>query len=322
MIGRRPMVVQTYLHRIVEHRQSKGRGVNSQRTADADPALIDRLSQGRARTSTSVAERELLELVTNVQSGPRPVRRVREYEVIATIDHWDIPESRPFAWNEDEGTVPSTLPEAIRSEYERRRRLCLGSQGLRLLETPVHKRLWKGSQGVFRRHDQRRQDAGEKGTRDDFPAYGSPDFLKPEYYQLRGKLDVPTERFIVFTEVPGRASVETRYGWAGWTAQQRVKAILAIDEELEDSSVLLGDRIGLLDSAWSLLPDVAREDAAAATRLKVELQALVGLEGPSAALIEDWKERFPPPTTRVARAKKAAAARDDDQRDTEESDQS
>ncbi|MDQ3363900.1 MAG: protein kinase [Myxococcota bacterium] len=54
-----------------------------------DPALIDRLSQGRARTSTSVAERELLELFTGVQSGPRPVRRVREYEVVATIDHSD-----------------------------------------------------------------------------------------------------------------------------------------------------------------------------------------------------------------------------------------
>ncbi len=52
-----------------------------------DPALIDRLSQGRARTSTSAAERDLLQLFTGVQSGPRPVRRVREYEVIAALDH-------------------------------------------------------------------------------------------------------------------------------------------------------------------------------------------------------------------------------------------
>lgn len=54
-----------------------------------DSALIDRLSQGRARTPTSVAERDLLQLFTGVLSGPRPVRRVREYEVIATIDHSD-----------------------------------------------------------------------------------------------------------------------------------------------------------------------------------------------------------------------------------------
>ena len=169
--------------------------------------------------------------------------------------------------------------------------------------------------------DQRREDAGEKVTPEVPPAYGSDDFLKPEYWRLRGKLDVPKERFIAFTEVPGRSGVETLYGWAGWTAQQRVKAILAIDEELEDASVPLADRIGLLDSAWRLLPDVAREDAPASNRLKAELQALVGPEGPSAALIEDWKNRFPPPATRDSRVKKAAAARRDDESDTEESDE-
>jgi hypothetical protein len=173
---------------------------------------------------------------------------------------------------------------------------------------------------------QRREDGGEKVASVPVPpefSQGSrgksTDYLRTEYWRLRGKLDVPTERFIAFTEVPGRSGVETLYGWAGWTAQQRVKAILAIDEELEDAAVPLADRIGLLDSAWRLLPDVAREDAAAATRLKAELQALVGPEGPSRQLIEDWKKRFPPPTTRAARAKKAAAARDDDESETEES---
>jgi serine/threonine protein kinase len=54
-----------------------------------DPALVDRLSQGRARTPSSFAQRELLELFTGVQRGPRPVRHVREYEVIETLDHQD-----------------------------------------------------------------------------------------------------------------------------------------------------------------------------------------------------------------------------------------
>ncbi len=159
--------------------------------------------------------------------------------------------------------------------------------------------------------DQRREDAGEKVTPEVPPAYGSGDFLKPDYWRLRGKLDVPKERFIAFTEVPGRSGVETLYGWAGWTAQQRVKAILAIDEELEDASVPLADRIGLLDSAWRLLPDVAREDAPAANRLKAELQALVGPEGPSSALIEDWKARFPLPNSRAARRPSEEAETED-----------
>jgi hypothetical protein len=160
---------------------------------------------------------------------------------------------------------------------------------------------------------QRREDAGEKVNNIPVPpeySQGSRgksvDFLKTEYWKLRGALDVPKERFIAFTEVPGRAGGETLYGWAGWTAQQRVKAILAIDEELEDAAVPLADRIGLLDSAWRLLPDVAREDAAAATRLRAELQALVGPEGPSTTLIDDWKKRFPPPSSRASGARKTA----------------
>lgn len=155
---------------------------------------------------------------------------------------------------------------------------------------------------------QRREDAG--GKVDSIPVppeYSqgsrgkSKDFVRTEYWRVRGKLDVPKECFMAFTEVPVRAGAEPLYGWVGWTAQQRVKAILALDEELEDAAVPLADRIALLDSAWRLLPDVAREDPTAASRLKAELQALVGPGGPSRALIEEWKKRFPPPHSRAAR---------------------
>lgn len=311
------------------------------------------------------------------------------------------PASRPFAWTCAAGP---RLPKLQSAEYERRRMIVAESAELRLIENPVQKRPWRGTQGVFGRYDrtyadktrtaltawlakrtedaartrtgpfslesltatlqddasvlavcevltgrkdfslsqlvasvlqsdsvpshrshvykptglvkrevwertwvdQRREDAGEKVAPEVPPAYGSMDFQKAEYWQLRGKLDVPKERFIAFTEVPRRAGIETLYGWAGWTPQQRVKAILAIDEELEDASVPLADRIGLLDSAWRLLPDVAREDASSANRLKAELQALVGPEGPSAALIEDWKQRFPPPTAHAGGAQRVS----------------
>jgi len=54
-----------------------------------DAEFIKRLSSGRALAPASSAERELLELFTGAQSGPRPVRRVREYEVIEIIHHHD-----------------------------------------------------------------------------------------------------------------------------------------------------------------------------------------------------------------------------------------
>lgn len=53
-----------------------------------DEPLIDRLSQGRA-SSSAPAERELLQLFTGVQSGPKPVRRIREYEIVETFEHHD-----------------------------------------------------------------------------------------------------------------------------------------------------------------------------------------------------------------------------------------
>jgi hypothetical protein len=160
--------------------------------------------------------------------------------------------------------------------------------------------------------DQRREDAGEVVTPEVPPAYGSGDFLKADFWRLRGKLDVPKERFIAFTEVPEHPKFEPVFGWAGWNAEQRLRAILEIDEDLEDIGVHIEDRIGLIESAWRLLPDVEREDFGAAARLKREVQALVGPDGPSRVRVEDWKKRFPPPTSREARAKRAAVARGGD----------
>ena len=187
--------------------------------------------------------------------------------------------------------------------------------------------IYKGS-GLDKRNawlrtwdEQRREDAGEDVTPDVAPSYGKPDFLSPEYYSIRGKLDVPRERFIAFTEIPRRSGAATLFGWAGWTPMQRLKAILAIDEELEDGGVPLADRAALLDSAWRLLPDVAREDAGVAVRLKAELQALVGPEGPSRELIEDWRKRNPPPNTRGAKTRRAKNRDDDADGESEEGDE-
>jgi hypothetical protein len=305
------------------------------------------------------------------------------------------------------------------ARYTDRRRLASGNPALSLLEAPVHKRLWRGAQGVFGRYDrtfaektrtalqkwlldrvetaardrgrpfareqmvaalqddptvlavcevlagrrdfnlsqaiaevlagssvpnsrfhlysesglvkreawersweqERRRLVGEKSPVDVPPTYGDDDFLQPEHWQLRGKLDVPSERFIAFTEVPGRAGIETLYGWSGWTPLQRLKAILAMDEELDDGGVQLTDRAGLLDSAWRLIGDVARDDSAAAIRLKAELQAVLGPDGPSREVVEDWRRRFAVPPARAPKVKHVTVIVDEDG-DTEESDES
>lgn len=55
------------------------------------------------------------------------------------------------------------------------------------------------------------------------PKYAKADFARGSYWPLRGKLDVPKERFF---SVPA-ASGDALYGWAGWHAADRVAALSA-----------------------------------------------------------------------------------------------
>lgn len=172
---------------------------------------------------------------------------------------------------------------------------------------------------------QRMEDAGERvGAIPIPPTYSqgsrgkSKDFVRDEFWRLRGPLDVHKERFIAFTEMPGRGAGEIIYGWAGWTPAERVRALLVLDEQCEEEGVPLRDRIALLDSAWRLLPDVVREDAMTGARLKAELQALLGVDGPSRVLLDDWMQRFPTPGGRGKTKKQAVPSADEDEDEVED----
>lgn len=53
-----------------------------------DATLIQRLSgRSSSPTDTAAAEGDLLRLLTGAQKGPRPIRRVREYEIIDSLEH-------------------------------------------------------------------------------------------------------------------------------------------------------------------------------------------------------------------------------------------
>lgn len=57
------------------------------------------------------------------------------------------------------------------------------------------------------------------------PAYKQDDFRSGGFWRLRGKLDVPKERF---TSFPGAGpNRETIYGWAGWDHAERAQAVAA-----------------------------------------------------------------------------------------------
>ncbi|MFT4164429.1 MAG: BREX-2 system adenine-specific DNA-methyltransferase PglX [Microlunatus sp.] len=82
---------------------------------------------------------------------------------------------------------------------------------------------------------QRREDAGESvGTIPVPPKYTSADFRKQPWWQARGKLDVPKERFILYPDA-GRATDPTPLlGWAGWDHAEQALALAMIIAEREE----------------------------------------------------------------------------------------
>jgi hypothetical protein len=76
---------------------------------------------------------------------------------------------------------------------------------------------------------QRREDAGEKvGTIPVPPKYTSADFRKTSYWQARGKLDVPKERFIAYPDAGRETDPTPLLGWAGWDHAQQSLALSVI----------------------------------------------------------------------------------------------
>jgi len=75
---------------------------------------------------------------------------------------------------------------------------------------------------------QRKQDAGENvGDIPVPPRYATADFLKNDYWRLRGKLDVPKERWISYPHLQPESDPSLVVGWAGWDHLQQASALVA-----------------------------------------------------------------------------------------------
>jgi hypothetical protein len=79
---------------------------------------------------------------------------------------------------------------------------------------------------------QRREDAGEVvGTIPVPPKYGQADFADKASWRLRGKLDVPKERFIAYPGLGRGADPTPLVGWAGWDHLDSARALAATYEQ-------------------------------------------------------------------------------------------
>ena len=75
---------------------------------------------------------------------------------------------------------------------------------------------------------QRQQDAGKDVVEILAPPkYASADFLKTDYWRLRGKLDVPKERWISYPHCHTESDHSLVIGWAGWNHLQQATALVS-----------------------------------------------------------------------------------------------
>ena len=59
------------------------------------------------------------------------------------------------------------------------------------------------------------------------PKYTSADFLKTDYWRLRGKLDVPKERWVSYPHCETESDPSLVVGWVGWNHLQQATALIA-----------------------------------------------------------------------------------------------
>lgn len=87
------------------------------------------------------------------------------------------------------------------------------------------------------------------------PKYKGADFQKTAYWKLRGKLDVPKERWVLYPGAERETDPSPVIAWAGWDHKQQAQALAAYYQARKDSDGWSADRLApLLAGLKDLLP--------------------------------------------------------------------
>jgi hypothetical protein len=103
---------------------------------------------------------------------------------------------------------------------------------------------------------QRQEDAGiEVGDVPVPPRYKDTDFADATYWRLRGKLDVPKERFITYPGCERAADGSLPLAWAGWNHAEQARAIGAYYMQIKnEEGTVPAKLVPLLAGLLELLP--------------------------------------------------------------------
>jgi hypothetical protein len=132
------------------------------------------------------------------------------------------------------------------------------------------------------------------------PKYAQTDFRRGEYWRLRGKLDVPKERFISYPGGERAGDPTPLLGWAGWDHLQQAQALAAFYVRMRDEEGWPDERLApLLAGLQDLLPWLhqwhAAFDPTWQTSLATYFQNFVDEETRARGLTPDSLKAWQPP---------------------------
>ncbi len=153
---------------------------------------------------------------------------------------------------------------------------------------------------------QRRQDSGEAVVIEPPSKYGSGDYTTGRYWELRGKLDVPKERFISYPGCESDEDGEPVYGWAGWNHLQRAQALASLYQKRKTEEGWTAGRLtpilaGLLEllpwiKQWHNEPDAEFNGLRMGDSYSLFLDGECQTLGLTHADLEAWRPTKKPPS--------------------------
>ena len=180
---------------------------------------------------------------------------------------------------------------------------------LRYADTGLRKRAqWEATWAL-----QRREDAGEKvGKIPVPPKYQSKDFLKADFWRLRGGLDVPKERWVSYPGCERGSDTSLPIAWAGWSHLQRATALAAYYLEMKENEGWEPVRLQpLLAGLLELVPWLEQWhneiDPAYGERMGTYYRGFVNEEARALGFTLDDLRAWKPVVTAAKRGRKKAA---------------
>ena len=148
--------------------------------------------------------------------------------------------------------------------------------------------------------------AAEVGTVPVPPRYASADFRKGVWWRLRGKLDVPKERFVSLPGCERDADPSLVVGWAGWNALEQSRAVAAYFNRMREQEGWTAERLApLLAALLELLPWVRQYHNQPDPEFDVGMgdyfEAFIDDEARGLSLTRDALEAWTPPERRSRR---------------------